>query len=86
MKKIKANFKNFLNQNKENATLYEATLSQCGFDFNYLCEYIYVPKHIGGGGYGYFNGYVAKVLIYDAALSDANIKSISDVLMTKYGL
>ena len=47
---------------------------------------VYSPTFIGGGHYGSFTGDVVEILVYDAALSDANIKSISDVLMTKYGL
>ena len=55
MKKIKANFKDFLSQNKENATLYEATLSQCGFNFTYLCEHLedYLNPNDGISGFIY---------------------------------
>lgn len=56
MKKIKANFKDFLNENKENATLYEATLTQSGFDFAYLCEHLedYLNPNDGIQGFIYY--------------------------------
>lgn len=49
-------------------------------------EHIYAPRDIGGGDYGYFEGYVAEILIYDAPLNDANIALISSVLKEKYAL
>lgn len=49
-------------------------------------QHIYAPKFIGGGSYGYYEGYVAEILIYDCSLSDDNIEFISNSLKNKYGL
>ena len=51
-------------------------------------EHVYAPKGIGGekGGYGYFDGYLAEILIYDYSFNEANIKLVSDSLKSKYNL
>lgn len=49
-------------------------------------EHVFAPKYIGGDDYGYFDGYIAEILIYDASLSDANIELVSNCLKGKYGL
>lgn len=41
---------------------------------------------IGGGQYGYFTGDIARILIYDTPLNDANIELVSTVLKDKYQL
>ncbi len=47
---------------------------------------VFAPTIIGGGGYGYFSGDIAEILIYDASLSSENIELISNYLIDKYNL
>ncbi|MBC7472248.1 MAG: DUF2341 domain-containing protein, partial [candidate division SR1 bacterium] len=49
---------------------------------------IYAPKTFGGGGggYGYFNGDVAEVMVFDTSLSSQDRQSIESYLNAKYQL
>lgn len=45
--------------------------------------HVYSPNIIGGEVYGYYNGSLAEILIYDYALSDDNISAVSAYLAKK---
>lgn len=47
---------------------------------------VYAPREIGGDGYGYFQGDIAEVLMFDHTLSDVERGSVETYLDTKYGV
>jgi Domain of unknown function (DUF2341)/Concanavalin A-like lectin/glucanases superfamily/Fibronectin type III domain/SdrD B-like domain/Calx-beta domain/IPT/TIG domain len=47
---------------------------------------IYAPKSFGGGPYGYFNGDIAEIMIFDSSLSSLDRQAIEGYINSKYRL